>query len=205
MSKLLSAVAVLALVVTVAQANLLLNADFAQDGNPASFTSAVINNWTAYGTLGNGYYNNDIDSQMSVTMWWDDVGIYQDWACTPGQEYVLEVDARHPSVEPLVGWHAYLKVEWYDEGFVTKLGEQELDYISSVDPTDTWIPLSGTVTALTGSANGRIVLGLNNYDSSSGKAYFDDASVEPTVIPEPTLAALLAVGLGVVRILRKRR
>jgi hypothetical protein len=185
-----------------AQANLILNADFGSGTLGQLNNGGAIDNWNIFGTSQNGWYQTDIDSQRSVTMWWDDVGIFQNWACTPGEEYLLTVDARQPSVEPLVGWHAYLKVEWYDNLWA-KVGESQLDYLSSADPQDAWIQLSGLATAAAGSANGRIVLGLNNWDSPSGKAYFDNASVV-AAIPEPSLAALVAVGLGVVRLLRKR-
>ncbi|MBN1268772.1 MAG: hypothetical protein JXB04_04230 [Kiritimatiellae bacterium] len=206
MRRLLSAVAVLALVTTVAQANLLLNADFGS-GTLGQFNNgAVVDNWTIFGTADSGWYQDDIDANRSVKIWWDDVGIYQDFACTAGSEYLFSADARYRSTpDPLVSWHGYIKVEWYD-GSWNPLGSTELDYISSSDSADTWHQLSGSATAAVGSVNGRLVFGLNNYvGDNAGAAYFDNANVDVAAIPEPTLAALLAVGLGVVRILRKRR
>jgi len=156
--------------------NLLSNGDFALSGSGAQFGSATINGWTTWGN--SGWYQDDIGGNYSVKTWWDDSGIYQDFACTPGLRYDFSVLARHRSApDPLVAWHGYLKAEFYDAGW-TSLGSQVLGYITATSATDAWIPLSGSYTAPVSSANGRLVLGVDTWGSgASGAAYFDDASV----------------------------
>ena len=55
---------------------------------------------------------------MSVKFWWDDTGLFQDFACTAGVLYDFRVDARHRSSEPLVDWKGYLKAEFYNASWV---------------------------------------------------------------------------------------
>lgn len=187
---------------TMASANLLLNGDFALNGTPATYTSATINSWNTWGN--SGWYNDD-QTNMSVKMWWDDSGIYQNFSATPGQAYEFSVDALQRDTEPLTNWWGYLKAEFYDAGSL-QIGVQELAYITSLNVTNIWIPLSGIYTAPVGTVQGRIVLGITHWaENPAGSAYFDNASV--IAIPEPTIASLFGLSgllfLAVRRRLRK--
>jgi autotransporter-associated beta strand protein len=155
--------------------NLLQNGDFALNGTPAQIHLATINNWSAWGE--SGWYNTDIDSQLSVKIWWDDTGIYQDWDCTPDTLYQLNVYARQRTAEPLVDWQGYMKVEFYDSGDGQLLA-QELDYFLPEYPTNQWILLTGVATAPANTAYGRIILGIKNWSASAGgSCFFDDAAI----------------------------
>ena len=172
---------------SVASANLLVNGDFSQNGVPAALGTTNISSWSSWGS--SGYYNDDIDSQMSVKIWWDDSGLWQDWSATAGEAYTLAVDARQQSTDPLVSWRGYLKVEFYNSTN-GQIASQELDYLTPTDSKDTWLQLSGTYTAPVDTVYGRILLGMNNWASNAaGSVYFDNASVV-AAIPEPTMAAL---------------
>ncbi len=155
--------------------NLLLNSDFALDGVAAQINAATINNWGTWGP--SGWYNSDIDSQMSVKLWYDDSGLFQDWTCAGSAVYELNVYARQRDAEPLVDWQGYLKVEFYDAGNGL-LASQELDYFLPTDPTNQWILLTGCYTSPAASAYGRIVLGVKNWTATvSGAVFFDNARV----------------------------
>ncbi|MFH0881261.1 MAG: autotransporter-associated beta strand repeat-containing protein, partial [Lentisphaerota bacterium] len=159
----------------ISVANLLQNSDLAQDGTPAQVGAATINNWTTWGA--SGWYNNDIDAQMAVKFWWNDSGMYQDFDCSAGMKYDFSVYARQRDIEPLTNWHGYLTAEFFDASWVS-VGSRELDYISSDDPTNQWIQLSGSYTSPANSVHGRMVLGVNNWAAGpAGSAYFDNAAV----------------------------
>ncbi len=194
-------VAVMA-VATAASANLLVNGDFTLDGTTAQLGTAAINNWSYWGT--SGWYNDDIGANLSVKVWWDDTGLYQDWACDGNTAYELSVDAMNRSgSDNLTNWWGYLKVEFYDVSNA-KVGESELDFLTMDDPDDTWMSLSGTYTSPAASSYGRIVLGLTHWaENPSGAAYFDNASVIEA-IPEPAIAGLLLIGVVGLRMLRRR-
>jgi hypothetical protein len=201
MKKCLWLVVAVVAVATAASANLLLNPGFTDGGGTAQIGSATINNWSHWGN--SGWYNDDIGGNLSVKAWWDDTGIYQDWNCSPNTAYELSVDAQQRTGDSLVNWWGYLKVEFYDSSN-TKLAEQELDYITSADSLDTWIPLSGIYTSPANSAYGRTILGITHWaENPAGASYFDNASVIEA-IPEPAIAGLLLVGVVGLRMLRKR-
>jgi len=198
------AVLVLIAAASMASANLLVNGDFANGtSGGGQFGAATINNWTTYGS--SGWYQSDIGGNYSVKMWWDDSGIYQDWACTAGEQFNLTVDALQRSTpDPLVSWTGYLQVEFYDSTGTNKLASQQLAYFPPTEPHDTWVTLSGSYTAPVSAVSGRIVLGVENWaTNASGSAYFDNATVNQ-VVPEPSLAGLVLFGAIGLVLLRRR-
>ncbi|MFH0953561.1 MAG: PEP-CTERM sorting domain-containing protein [Verrucomicrobiota bacterium] len=203
MKKYVVMVVVLVASCMVASANLLLNADFSSDGVFTNLAAANMTSWNHWGD--SGYYQGDIGGNPSAKAWWDDSGIYQDFTATPGTVYALSVMAQQRTGDLLVNWHGYLKVEFYN-ALNVGVGTQELDYISSADPADSWVLLSGSSTSPVSTAYGRIVLGINNWaEGPSGAAYFDDASVDASVVPEPALAGLVLLGGLGLAMLRKRK
>ncbi|MFH0953418.1 MAG: autotransporter-associated beta strand repeat-containing protein, partial [Verrucomicrobiota bacterium] len=160
-------------------AQLGINSSLLSNGDMSTGTLGQFPNvptgWGMYGA-NDGWYQTDL-GQRTVCMWANTCVVYQDWACSPGHEYLLAVGAYNRSAtEPITSGEAWLKVEWYDASS-TRLGESVLDYITSASAKDTWVPLSGLATAAVGSVTGRVVIGFNTNISASGKVFFDDASV----------------------------
>lgn len=207
MRRLLLGATALALGTVLAQANLLLNPTFQAGTGPGWFGNpgVVISNWTRWGN--SGWYTDDFGAtNLNVKIWWDDTGIYQDWSASPGSVYVVGADImRSPmSGDQPVHWQAYVKAEFYNAA-----NQQLLQYtvgtLGPSGPSGIWYQVSGLVTSPANTAYGRIVMGLQNYQSgAAGAYYFDNGLAEPSVIPEPATAMILALGFASLRALRKR-
>lgn len=179
-----------------------LNGDFESPGTAGQFGSVTIDDWHTWGT--DGSYSDDYAPSMSIKIWWDTAGIWQDWDATPGQSYQVGVQALQPSGDALVAWDAYLKVEFYDSDW-QPLQALDLDYLNSSDPQDAWVDLSGICTAPDEAVHGRIVMGLTHWaENASGAVYFDNASMEDMTLPEPGTLALIGVGLLILNAARGR-
>jgi hypothetical protein len=200
-------VVMLALAVAgTASANLLSNGDFSAPGAGSQGNindTFVIPSWSHWGT--DGWYQNDIAGDLSVKYWGMGAGIYQNWDVTAGDVFTFSANAYQTTAEELTTETGYFKVEWYNSDYSTQLGLTTLDSITTADPNDTWITLSGVATAAPGAVHGRVVFGLEGTDGS-GAAFFDDASVDTLVVPEPTTAALIGISLvGLLAMRRKAR
>jgi len=197
-----TAITSLLLAASPAYPDLILNGDFTDNGTYGQLPTTNITHWTTWGA--SGWYQNDIDSDASIKFWFYDTGAYQNHDAMENQVFQYSVQARTPSGDQLAGMEGYLKAEFYDSTD-TRISEYVVDTFTPSDPVDTWVQLSGLATAPVGTAYGRIVLGLQDDgtpDNESGALYFDDASV----IPEPSAAALLALGaMGVLTARQRRR
>ena len=191
------AIAVVVGLCQMASANLLVNGDFAQPGVGGQFGTVTVSNWITWGA--DGWYQNDIGGDYSAKVWSPNAGIYQDWNATPGEIYTLSVQGYQTVAEQLTTESAYLKIEWFDSGYVA-LGQTVLDTMTGSDPAGSWNNLSGIATAVVGAAHGRITLGVQDADGA-GAVFFDNAVVE--AIPEPGTLAMF--GLGILGFLRLRR
>lgn len=176
-----------------ARAELLTNGNF-EDG-PTGNISAGIPGWNSWG--GSGWHHDDAGRTLdakAVVFWWDDAGIWQDFAVSPGVGYTFGVQAFSWPNDPLHLWNGLLKAEFYNSAIGTGPGqaisEFELDrFYSASDPTNTWVSLGGLAVAPAGADVGRIVLKINDWQSGvSGVLNFDNA----TVTPEPAMLTLLA-------------
>ena len=185
----------------VVHADLLVNGNFSDPGagSAGQISAVTITGWTSWGT--DGWYANDIDSQMSVKFWATGAGIYQNFDATPGYTYTVGAQAYQTTAEQLSGDRgAYVKVEWFDSGMNAVGTPTTVGTMTAANPDDAWVTLSGDVTAPANAAYGRTVLGLTETSGGGGAAYFDNATV---TIPEP--AALSMIGMGFFALIRIRK
>ncbi len=159
--------------------------------------------WLGWGSSGyhhddnaaNGYDPSRTIDEKAVKLWWDDSGLYQDFAAVGGMEYDFSVQVLDASSEPC-SWNGVLKAEFYDASN-GQLAVVELEKYMAGTSVDQWYEMSGSVVAPENTSYGRIVLTLADYFSGVGGALnFDNAAVTP----EPgTLALLGLAGLAVIR------
>ena len=187
----------------VVHADLLVNGDFSSPGTGSAgqFGSVTIDNWTTYGT--DGWYANDVGSQMSAKIWAPGTGIYQDWTATAGSSYDMTVQGYQTTAEQLSGDRVgFLTVEWFESGGAKIGSSLVVDTMSVADSDNAWVTLSGSATAPANTAYGRTVLGVSDTTSGSGAVFFDNATVN-AAIPEP--AALSMIGMGFFALMRFRK
>jgi hypothetical protein len=203
MKKVLILLALLA-VTGIASAELLTNGNF-EDG-PTQNTGDGVPGWGTWGW--SGWHHDDVGRVIdtkAVKFWWDDAGMWQDFAVTPGVTYDFSVEVFNSTIETLIGWNGLIKAEFYNSSIGTDPSQAllnvELDrYYSATDPVDQWVTIGGSQTAPANADIGRIVLLIADWQETgvSGALNFDNASV----VPEPATLALL--GLGGLLIRRRR-
>lgn len=114
-----------------------------------------------------------------MKFWWDDSGLWQDFAALEGLTYSFRVQVMDWSGDTSANnWDFRIEGEFYTATH-TAIMKQVVGYFdSSVQPNDTWIEIGGTITAPAGTAYGRVVLRLWDWKSGiSGSIYFDNVSV----------------------------
>jgi hypothetical protein len=188
------------LAVGSAHATILVNGNF-EDG-PTGNIADGIPGWNSWGN--SGWHHDDpgrtIDAK-AIVFWWDDAGLWQDFAATPGVTYDFSVQAFNWSGNPLTLWNGLIKAEFYDSSIGTGPGqallEVELDrFYTASDPMDQWVTIGGSLAAPPGADVGRIVLKIHDWqDGVSGVLNFDNA----VVTPEPATALLMALGVALLR------
>jgi len=206
MKRSLVVIAVLGLFAGVAQANLLLNESFESGtGQGGSLDSATVDNWTFWG---GGWWANDsgavYDGTWAIKRWDDGTGMYQDFTASADTSYDFSLFAYDGSSEPLVDRRVDLRVEWYD-GTDTKIGDTVVVDSFGAGTVDSYTELSGVTTSPASTSYGRFLITTESDGAApGGSVFYDAASVDATVIPEPALAGLVLVGIGMVRMLRRR-
>lgn len=197
----LSLVAALVLVAP-ALANLLTNPGF-EDGATGPIGNGVPG-WNVWGN--SGWHHDDagrVIGTKAIKFWWDDAGIWQDFAVVAGQEYAFSVQALSAANDPLNLWKGQLKAEFYNSAIGTDpanaLSATVIDrFYSATDPTEQWVTVGGSIVAPATADIGRIVLLIAEWQSGvSGALNFDEAAV--TVVPEPAALGLLVLGLAATR------
>ena len=169
-----------------AWANLLVNGDF-EDGDTGSFNDGIPG-WHHWGS--SGWHHNDAGAYRGakgMKFWWNDSGMWQDFAAAAGITYVCSIQCKDWSGNTSANnWDLQLTAEFYDTAD-TRLIAVVLGYFdSSIEPDDTWIEIGDSVAAPPGTAYGRIVLRLWDWKSGIGGAlYFDDVSVVSTQDNDP--------------------
>lgn len=182
-------------------ANMLTNGGF-EDGDLGQLGVVSIPGWNNWGY--SGWHHDDPGCMIGtkgMKFWWDDSGMWQDYAAVAGQTYVYSVQVMDASRDTTPNnWDFRLEAEFYD-ATNTQLTAVVLGYFdSTIQPDDTWIQLSGSIMAPVGTAYGRVVLRLWDWQPGIGGAiYFDEVSV----VPEP--ASLLVCGLGGLLLGRRHR
>ena len=164
-----------------ASENLLCNPGF-DDGPVGWFGDTAIPCWNIWGT--DGWHCSDSDlpiyyyhNTRSITQWWNDCGVYQDFAVAEGTGYSFSVNAITPSCEPLCLWKGDFRVEWHDSDW-NEISSETIGQFTDADTVDVWKCISGGKMAPVGAVNGRVVLALENWQNGvSGKLYWDDVNV----------------------------
>ncbi|HRX84667.1 MAG TPA: hypothetical protein P5572_06560, partial [Phycisphaerae bacterium] len=75
---------VLGLAATAASANLLVNGGF-EDGDTGQLGTVALPGWNSWGP--SGWHHDDAGRTLdtkAMKLWWDDAGLWQDFAVTPG-------------------------------------------------------------------------------------------------------------------------
>ncbi len=167
-----------------AQTNLLINGDF-ENGDVGSLGNGVPG-WNHWGS--DGWHHNDVGAVIGakgMKFWWNSTGMWQDFTAREGRVYEYRVRVMDWSGDTTANnWDFRIEAEFYNASN-NMLTASVLGYFdSSVQPDDVWIQIGGTVTAPNGTAYGRIVLRLWDWQPGiSGSIYFDNASV--TVVRSP--------------------
>jgi hypothetical protein len=174
------------------QANLLVNGDF-EDGDTGQVGVVPIPGWNSWGN--NGWHNDDagavIDTK-SMKFWWDQVGLWQDFAATAGTIYHYSVQVIDASRDTTANnWDLQIEAEFYDAAN-SQLTAVLMGYFdSTLQPNDTWVEIGGSIAAPAGTSYGRVVIRTVDWQSGIGGAlYFDNVSV----VPEPVTFCLLGLG-----------
>lgn len=211
MKKLIVLLAVLAMV-GVAQANLLINGDFAlgSDGTTAPDTVAL-----AWGEWNGGGWNNREANIHGIggdeTNYYKalgnggitDQGLYQTVLATEGLTYKASVDSGDTE-----GWwfaNGELKIEFLDAGNAILGSAFEHWTHTSGDTPLPWANYSLTAVAPTGTTQITFLLMNQGFDPGNEWAFggtmrFDNANLE--VVPEP--ATMVLLGLGGLLLRRKK-
>jgi hypothetical protein len=140
-------------------ANLLTNGGF-EDGDTGQIGSVVIPGWNSWGN--NGWHNNDagavIDTK-SMKFWWDGVGMWQNYAATPGTTYTYSVQVIDASRDTTPNnWDLQIEAEFYDAANVQLRATPVGYFDSTIQPNDTWIGIGGSIVAPAGTTTGRVVI-----------------------------------------------
>lgn len=177
-----------------ASANLLTNGDFEQ--GTTGGLGDIGGGWFNWG--GSGWHHNDgpMIGSMGLKFWWDDAGLWQDFAAVGGLDYTFSVEAFNRFSSPC-GWNGLIRAEFYDASN-TMIADAQLDrFYSGSDPYDQWVTIGGTMTAPENTVSGRIILQIADwYDGVNGDMFFDNASV---TVPEPATMAVFGLGLLLIR------
>lgn len=134
-------------------------------------------------------------------------GVYQQLAATAGQTWTATVDALNWSGDLLAGAQiGAVNIEWIAADAVTNIGTAFGGTIDASTPLDVIQALTASGVAPAGTAFARIVLITGDFGdpgTGGGSAFFDNASLEQTVVPVP--AALWLMGSGLLGLMGLRR
>lgn len=161
-----------------ARANLLTNGDF-EDGDTGSLGNGVPG-WNHWGS--SGWHHNDSGAYLGtqgMKLWWNDSGMWQNFAAEPGRTYLFGVQVMDWSGDTTANnWDFQIEAEFYNASN-SKLTSAVLGYFdSTLQPDNTWVEIGGSMAAPGGTAYGRVVLRLWDWQSGIGGAiYFDNVSV----------------------------
>lgn len=153
------------------------NAELLNNGDFASGSS----NWTIIdGGIWSDYGSNALKVWATGGQW--DVGFaYQGVSVIPGETYTMSADVLNSSSEPLpgTGGKAFIKLEFFDEYGTIINGPYgtELDSIDGTAVLNTWLPLSGSMTAPAGAATVNAILMVQDTGGGTSVAWFDNASL----------------------------
>lgn len=162
-----------------ARANLLENGGF-EEGDLGQLGSVTIPGWNSWGS--DGWHHNDpeaIIDTKGMKFWWDGAGMWQDYPATPGNIYLYTVQVIDASRDTSPNnWDFQIEAEFYNaaDAMLTAVVLGYFD--STIQPDDTWVEIGGLIEAPAGTAYGRVVLRMWDWQEGIGGAiYFDEVSV----------------------------
>lgn len=167
--------------------NLLVNGDF-EVGGGGQFVvaSPYPSSWAGWGQSGSLHSDTGYRKDLKgVVFWWNDTGLFQDFAAVAGRAYMISADAITPSSGPIEVWTGRISAEWYD-GTGSQIKSDTVGALTDTDPVNTWKSIKNTFFAPADTKIGRVVLMLGGSLVSdgqggylnSGKAYFDNVAVK---------------------------
>ncbi len=184
--------------VSIAEANLL---------NNQSFESGT-DDWSSWNSENIITPNNWGWAQEGAAMagMWSTAGLWQDFDVTAGGTYQASVyayEADGADAMSVGTKYAVAKMEWYTSGGV-EIGSDAWNL--SIGGTGTGYNLwtqysSAEVVAPETAAYGRLNLEIQG--TGDGRIYFDNASV--AAVPEPSILALVSLGLGTLFLTLRRK
>lgn len=165
--------------IACSQANLLINGDF-ENGVTGQVGSVAIPGWSNWGS--NGWHHDDtgqVIGTKGMKFWWDQVGLWQDYAATAGVTYDYSVQVMDFSGETSENnWDFQIEAEFYDKTNTAIVKIVLGTFDSSIQPDDTWVEIGGSITAPANTAYGRVVMRTTDWhDGIAGSIYFDNVVV----------------------------
>ena len=141
------------------EANLLTNGDF-ENGGTGQLGSVSVPGWNNWGS--NGYHHDEAGAVIDtkgMKFWWDQVGMWQDFAATPGATYDYSVQCMDFSGDTSANnWNLQIEAEFYDDADKDIIKVVLGTFNSTTQPDDTWIQIGGSITAPANTAYGRVVM-----------------------------------------------
>lgn len=186
-----------------AQANVLTNPGF-EDGNTGQLGVVALPGWNSWG---DACWHHDDPGCMIGTkgmkLWWDSAGMWQDYPAAPGQTYLYSVQVMDASRDTSPNnWDFRIEAEFYDAAATQLLAVVVGYFDSGIEPDDTWVQIGGSAVAPAGTAYGRVVMRLWDWQSGiAGAIYFDEVSVYDESLygqaydPDPADGAIVTVDL----------
>ena len=120
------------------------------------------------------------DNNQAIEIRWDASSICQYFSASAGQPYSCSVDTFYPGNSDS-RWQPRIQVQWFGEkdqpiGEIVTVAEANSEIVQPKQ----WNRLTGSVTALTGTAYGRILLNVGNKKTGQMwvSTFFDNASVQ---------------------------
>ncbi len=170
----------------------LANASFESGGGPHSHS---MKGWTGFGTPDttmvnvfqvpyvprSGAFVAKLFQEWSAPT--NYTGLYQDLPAKAGETWYAGVFVWLPADDAIAGANkARVRLEFYDASR-TLLGQFDSPDLTAYSPKDVWTPLAAWGVAPVGTAYARIVCLFVGDLTSTGSAYFDDASLTKVVVP----------------------
>lgn len=162
-----------------AQANLLTNGDF-EDGDTGQVGSVSIPGWDSWGN--NGWHHDEAGRAIGtkgMKFWWDQVGMWQDFAAVSGETYAYRVEVMDWSgATSSNNWDFQIEAEFYDQSGTAIIKVVLATFDSSTQPDDTWVEIGGSIAVPANTAHGRVVMRTADWhEGIAGSIYFDNVSV----------------------------
>lgn len=162
--------------------NLLLNGDFESGTIKGHFANGYPDGWSGWNQ--NGWHHSDDGykrGNYGIAIWANDTGCIQVVSASEGEQFTISGEMIYHSTEVLVNKNAILEIEFWDgpDSTGTLLAETQIGVLTPSHSAMTWYTFSDTVTAPVNTTEARVICQtVSTGGSSSGKAYWDNISLE---------------------------